>query len=252
MSAYSFSIPKNGVVLFSKGENVSLGKVLIKAEIFKTLTKFAIASVLEVKTEEIFSLLKKKAGDEVKKGEIIAEKKGGILGKDKTVCSPGSGKILYFEKEDGKGVIGSDYYSWEIKSPGNGTIEEISDGKLVVDFQGKEISLKDGKGETVFGEMVCVSDKDSDVSYDQISETVKNKILLGFRFGKLTIVKACALGTIGILGVNFPKEELELRSKEINIPIGILEEKDYNFVIGSNCKFAIFSGELKKLCLLKQ
>ena len=100
----SLNIPDDVGILVKKGQLVNYSTPLWEKVSEETI-EIDIAKKLAIKPEKIFDYLKKFIGDQVKKDEVIAEKKGFLFNKE--ILSPKEGEIKEINHESGVVIISS-------------------------------------------------------------------------------------------------------------------------------------------------
>lgn len=100
----SLNIPDNVKILVKKDQLVDFSTPLWE-KICEETTEINIAKKLGIKPEKIFDYLKKFINDQLKKNEVIAEKKGFLF--DKKILSPKDGEIREINHDLGIVTIGS-------------------------------------------------------------------------------------------------------------------------------------------------
>jgi len=261
MPQFNLSYPRQGQILVAEEDEVTSDSVLVSGRIPAKILSLFLAKSLKIKPKETISFMKKKIGERVEKGEIIAEKKGGLLGRGKIdVKSPKDGILLTLDGDSGEVTLGILNYDFELVSPGKGKITGIDGEKINIDFEGNELGLENSFGTVSFGDLIVLSKLNEEVNYAKMDYSFKDKIILGGDFGKLAVVKACAVGASGVLGINFlfdyqSEKETLLRPLDLEgnagFSIGKINEESY-MLLEKHCNEAvIISPGDKKICLLK-
>mgnify|MGYP001128118382 CR=1 FL=1 len=201
------TVPKNGKILVKAGQMIDFQTKLF--EIFNPkIVKVDLAKKLGISPQNIFSYLKKFIGEKVKKGEILASKKG-IL-KTKKVKSEWDGVLKEINHEEGsllieietdeeqKGII--------FFSPIIGEVEKIEEEKIIIKIEKKEeIELKE-KTKEIFGAKIYIFEKGSDFN----AESAQNRLVIAEELTSISQTKAEALGAKGFLTIKTPPENTTL------------------------------------------
>jgi len=76
LSLIRIALPSDSKVLIEEGEQISENSPLYKSNDEKILYEIPLAKLLKIKPERIVRFLRRKIGESVAKGDILAEKKG--------------------------------------------------------------------------------------------------------------------------------------------------------------------------------
>lgn len=137
----SFHVPVDGKLLVKAGEQVDFKTPLVKKHI-ELVTKVHLSKILKIPNDKIFLYLSRVAGDEVKKGETIAEKKNFF--EKKEYKSELSGVIREVNHHDGSILIAQSSSSEEqVLSYFTGRVEGVSETEIKLKVaQAKSFPLK--------------------------------------------------------------------------------------------------------------
>ena len=80
VQTFSLKLPKKRKIFVKEFEKVTLGSILAEGKSDGQKETLSIAQVFKISPSQIFKVLVKKVGDEVKKGEVLA-RKAGVLSK---------------------------------------------------------------------------------------------------------------------------------------------------------------------------
>ena len=192
----SLPIPSEAHVLVKAGEKVDFSSKIFEIPV-KEFININIAQKLNVPPEKIFTYLKKFVGEEIKKNDLLAYKKG-FLG-DKKVYSEYNGVLKEINHQIGEIIIEVDdkktQEKKETNSPLVGEIEEIEKGVLKIKIKkGKTIEIKE-KNNYNFGAGVFILER-----IDQIlAENVEKKLIVADEIKSVYQTKCEALGALGFL-----------------------------------------------------
>ncbi|MGB9707366.1 MAG: hypothetical protein ACPL1D_01295, partial [Microgenomates group bacterium] len=173
-----FSSPDE--LLIKEGETVDFNTPLIK----KSQTKkeiINIAQKLNVDFLKIFKFLKKFVGENVSKGDVLAEKKGFIT--SKKIISPINGIITLIDHNTGEMIIESHLNTGEIlKAFFVGKVNEVKKDRFYLKVK-KGISFDTKDSSDIFGGSCFYP---SNLSFFSLkSEEVANKIIISEKFDSL-------------------------------------------------------------------
>lgn len=240
------SIPLNDFIPKVKtGDGVVSGQVIATKKGKGKDIEINVAETLDIKPGEAVKFILKRPGDRVEKGGLIAAKKGtfGIGGKG--IRSKVYGTVYKTDKDLGILYVRvrREDEEEDIFSPVDGVVE-LCDNKKIAIKTDKDAILADkvsGNG-IVSAEMVLLGkdevDPDSiEVDPSEINGKIRGKIILGRFFQREAISKAFGIGALGIISQNISDEEFEdLRKKNINTPIFIINEEDFKKLVKYNGK----------------
>ena len=198
----SLNIPDDGGILVKKGQLVNYSTPLWEKVSEETI-EIDIAKKLAIKPEKIFDYLKKFIGDQVKKDEVIAEKKGFLFNKE--ILSPKEGEIKEINHESGVVIISSLTQKEIIYSFFKGEIINIEKSLLKVKVDnGHPYSIK--KTDKELG---------GDVYYYQpnnflTASDVEEKIVIFNEIDPIQQIKIEALGAKAFIGAKMISETTHL------------------------------------------
>ena len=190
------TLPKKAELVLKPPQTVNFNQTILKISKEKIIT-INISQELGTTPEKIYNYLKKLIGEKVKKGEILAEKKGLIL--KKIIKSPHSGEIIEINHLKGTLSIKTDLTdkTFEFKEI-KGKILEKQDDELVIDLKEPlKITLKKTNLAYLTGGEFQTIQKDAKITQEQI----KDKIVFleeksYYLENKLTALKAKCLITL--------------------------------------------------------
>jgi len=231
----TLSLPKDVEIKVKKGDVINFSDPLYQVRANKEI-KINVAEKLEIKPEEIFRYITKVIGEEVKKGELLAKKKG-LLGAKK-IYSDCDGVIKEINHKTGEILLMTALNKQKlVRANFKGVVEGIGKNQLKIGLEGgTEFSLKevnqDGGGEVFYF-------KDESFFFRVTEEEIRNKIIIIEELKKHIEAKCEALGCAGFL---FLKGELPQ-----DLPAGKIKNVgDYQKICELKKKYVIFSKEDKK------
>jgi len=224
MSLLTVRLPSKGKVLVTVGQTVSVGDPLAKKESsFKST--FDLARLFKTKPQKVKKLLLKKVGEEVREGEVLAQKKT-LFTKSK-LKSPAAGILEKLDEESGILTIKTPQEDFTLRAKVAGKVVKIKEEEeIIVDFEGIEIEAERGMGPKKEGEITVL--KDSPVHLSHLNLDLAGKLVAAGVFGCGTLSKAKALGIEAILACEI-EDENHLKSTG---------EKSFSFLVFSPDNFA--------------
>ncbi len=186
----TYPFPFNAVCLVKEGNKINFDTPLFEKKINQNIS-LNISRELEINPKNIFRNLKKLVGEKVKKGDIIASKKG--LFTSKKVRCPDDGIIKEIDHHQGILIIETaDKKKSQVLSPFKGEVEKVNKDSLVVNLsKAQEFSLK--KASQDFGGEVFYFTPSSELS----TNDVLKKIIFCEHISSYLQVKSEALGALG-------------------------------------------------------
>lgn len=182
-----------------KGQAVKVGDILARKTALPQQEKIPVSKILSVSPKKVVSYLRKKLGQEINKGEILAKKEGVL--KSINILSPITGKIESVNFKDGTLLIVSREIQELIeRAPIDAIVEEVDGDKITLSFEGKVMEVEDGRGERAIGSTL-VFNKHIDIP-DFASEVV-DKIIIARSFTNGALAKLNALGASGVMSLEF-------------------------------------------------
>lgn len=232
----SLNIPASAEIKVSKGDHIEPNDILFSVH-SSALTTIQIADRLHIKPEAIFHYLSKIIGEEIKKGDIIAEKKGKVF--SNKVLAEHTGLLKEIDHHAGSISILVAQEEQDGKLAGfDGDVEDIIDHKIVIKVKnGVEVGLKsasmDGAGELFYF-------NSESMYFDTNEEDLEHKIILIEEIKQHIAAKCEALGCAGFLYL--------AGSVETDLPAGQLKNReDYILLKEKKKKYTIFSLDDKKV-----
>jgi hypothetical protein len=210
----TINLPKNELMI-KIGQTVDFNTPLIKKQKIEEI-KFDISKKLNVTPGKIFQYLKKFVGDEIKKGELLAEKKG-LFGKTR-VMSETDGVIKEINHNDGclsLTVTGQNSKTQAAFFKGEITEIEKESVKIKVNH-GKEFGLKaaiNDNGLALFfgGEVFYFANRELSLTEDDVAnKVVVSESLIGY-----VQVKLEALGAGGFIVLHHLHEKTDLPAVQL-------------------------------------
>ncbi len=177
-------LPLKGEVLVYKGQKVKAEDVVARALLPGNVHPVNVAGLLGVTPSELPSLMIKKEGECIKKGEVIAETKG-IFGLFKNkVTSPCDGMIESISSVTGQVILRENPMPVEVIAYIDGEVIEIIENEgVIVETAASFIQGIFGVGGEAIGKLkVMVNSPEEELTPEKIEGDVKDKILVGGSF----------------------------------------------------------------------
>lgn len=233
----TIQVPEGSRVLVKAGDSIDFGMSLFEIP-SKSDSYISFAQKFRVEPSKIFRYLKKFVGEDVKKGDILAVKKG--LFSSIAIKSDYEGIIKEIDHSQGHMVITSKGKKNMVNSFVIGEVIEMKDKKISIKVkEGKEYYLK--KTETDFGGKALYF---KDPSMNLSDHEVSNKILISESLSSYNQSKMEALGIKGYVSLMKLPEQTDLPSSQLKT---IEELKEimkhtypYCYIDSKSCKIIFY------------
>jgi len=197
------TIPQNGKILVKAGQKVDFETKLFEVKNQKTV-KIDLQKELSISPQNIFSYLKKFIGEKIKKGDILASKKGFLS--SKKIKSQWDGVLKEIDHQKGLLIIETeenDDKKSVFFSPVFGQVEKIEKEGIKIKIEKKEeIEVKEEKKE-IFGGKIFIFENENEVN----SQNVEERLIIAEEINSIFQTKLEALGAKGFLTIKkLPKE----------------------------------------------
>lgn len=216
-------LPLKGEVLVKKGDRVKANDVVAQTSLPGNVVPFKVANKLGVPAEMLGNFLKIKVGDEIKKGQVIAETKGLFgTGWFKTaVKSPIDGEVESISAATGNAVLREPRIPVQIKAFIDGIVTEvIKDEGVVVENRSAYIQGIFGLAGETTGQIKMLAKSPVDhLDPALITPDCKGKIIVAGALCSLeAIKKAAEVGVNAIISGGVDDEDLK---KLLGYDIGV-------------------------------
>lgn len=161
-----------------------------------------LARLLHVDSSSIPKYLRKRIGQEVSSGDLLAQKKGFFS--LHTVTSPVVGKISEVDLKKGTLTILSSENSSDFVSPTSGKVVKIDQNHIDIEIEGQVFKGAKGEGEDSFGNLVSIAGEN--IGILDISIDVDDCIVLAHSLKKEAVVKLDVMGAAGLVLLSSLKE----------------------------------------------
>ncbi len=228
-------LPIPGKVLVDVGKEVDSNDVVAEAELAGKVHSVNVANRLGVDASELKSYMLKREGDDVKKGEIIAETKSFIKFFRSTVESPITGKIDSISDVTGQVLLREPPRILPLKAYIKGKVIKVEKNFGVeIETEGTFIQGIFGIGGERNGEIrVAVETCDEELLPEHIFESDKGKVIVGGKHAGLeTIKRAIKIGVSAIVvGGIHDKDLRQLLGYDIGVAVTGTEQIGITIVV---------------------
>lgn len=214
-------LPIPGKVLVAMDQQVEAQDIVAQTELPGKVFSVNVANRLAVSPEEIQGFMLKKEGDQVKKGEVIAENKPFLKWFKTSVDSPVEGIVETVSTVTGQVLLREPPRKLPIQAYVKGkVVEVVPDFGVTVESEGTFIQGIFGIGGETTGEIAVVANSpDEDLAPESLSETHRGKIVIGGKHvGLATINRAVELGVHAIVAGGLHDRDLR---KLLGYDIGV-------------------------------
>jgi hypothetical protein len=187
-------LPLTGTVVVKVGDHVTSDQVIARTDLPGKVFPVNFANELGVMAEEVPDVLRKKAGEAITKGEVLAEKKA-FFGFIKTdFKSPINGTVESISKITGQVILREPPVPVEVKAYIDGiVIEEIPREGVVIEAEGALIQGIFGLAGEVHAPIVKLArSPDEVIDEEKITEALKGKVVIGGALLTRGALKKCA------------------------------------------------------------
>lgn len=201
-------LPLKGDVLVNSGDTLNPDTVVASTNLPGNVQMLKVSNILNIDPKDVVEALKVKEGQEVNKGDIIAET-AGIFGMFKSsVESPVNGTIESISKTTGRVVVREAPIPVEVDAYVSGIVDEVIENEgIVLKSNAAFIQGIFGIAGEKRGDLMLVSSNPSEeLTADLIKPEMKGKILIGGSFLSLDAYKkALSVQVAGIVvgGFNY-------------------------------------------------
>ena len=201
-------LPLKGDVLVNSGDTLNPDTVVASTNLPGNVQMLKVSNILNIDPKDVVEALQVKEGQEVNKGDIIAET-AGIFGMFKSsVESPVNGTIESISKTTGRVVVREAPIPVEVDAYVSGVVDEVIENEgIVLKSNAAFIQGIFGIAGEKRGDLMLVSSNPSEeLTADLIKPEMKGKILIGGSFLSLDAYKkALSVQVAGIVvgGFNY-------------------------------------------------
>lgn len=249
MATLTLYMPKNVRVAVKAGDEILVGQSLIDAS-KRNNAIYNVAQLLKIAPKKVRSVIRKKGGEGVEKGDVLASKRSVI--NTKSIRAPFAGRVVGLDEERGEIEIApTDFEKITVISPVHGTVRNIDEEKVDIDFNGVVVFAKQGMGSMRKGLLTIVSKADEDVLLTDIKEEHQNKVLQGGHFSRQIIQKAFGIGAASVLATSIDEGDFFHfeEAKLLNTSLLLISTVDYNELTGYQGREAVVEGMHKRIII---
>ncbi|MCS7252461.1 MAG: hypothetical protein N2381_07565 [Armatimonadetes bacterium] len=228
-------LPVRGKVLVNIGDEVLPTDVIAQAELLGPLTTVRVADRLGVEPRVLLQVMRKRVGESVQKGEVLAESRSffGLL--KAQVESPVDGTIEFVSDVTGNVGIRHPPTPIQVLAYIRGIVTDVIEGEgAVVETRGALIQGIFGIGGEAVGEIAIVANSpDEDVSPSRLEDVHRGKVLVCGSIARYEFLKAAQeVGAVGIVTGGILDSDLaSLLGYEIGVAITGQEEVGLTIIV---------------------
>jgi hypothetical protein len=254
MTALPIPLPDGYDTLVSVDDTVTAGQTLATPQ--KGDEEILdLPQMLNIPKEKVKHVLRKKPGDNVEEGDVIAQKKS-FLGLDQdTVVSKVSGIITRYERFTGSLIIqtSTPSHTKKIVSPVDGKVTLCNNEQIVIQTPKHVVLGKNGWGSKrrarLFILEASFSHGKTNVLYHLDNHAI-GKVVVGKKFTREMLMKGAGLGIKGIICLHIAPEDREyIQGREQSMPIIQVTDDGIKEVL--TFQAAALDGELKTIVQLQ-
>ena len=224
-----------GSVLVSGGETVRANQAVARAELPGKVYPLNLANQLGVAPDEIHEYLVKKAGDPVKKDEILAENKPLIKWFKTEILSPITGVVESVSNVTGQVLLREPPRVLELLGYVDGrVVEVIPQQGVVVETDCSLVQGIFGIGGETWGEIViAVTSPDEVLTPRHLTADMKGKVVVGGSFiSSDALARAKEVGVAGlVIGGIHDKDLLALLGYDLGVAITGTEQVGFTLIL---------------------
>ncbi len=184
-------LPLKGKVVVEKGASVSPDDIVATTDLPGNVQMVNVANILNIDAQDINEVMQVNEGEQVTKGQLIAETKG-LFGLFKSnVESPVDGTLEVISETTGQIVLREPPIPVEIDAYMSGSIQNVlPEEGVVIESDGVFIQGIFGIGGESRGDIVIVTDdREGEITEDMITSDLEGKIIVGGSFISLNAYK---------------------------------------------------------------
>ncbi len=247
-------LPLKGKVLVKKGDKVKAEDIVAETLLPGKVIPFNLANKLGTTPNLITNYLKVKEGDQLKKGQLLAQTKG-LFGFFKTaVRSPTDGEVESISSVTGQMLLREPRIPVHVKAFIDGLVTDVVEKEgVIIENKSAYIQGIFGIGGETFGEIKMLIDSPEDVATsDKVDESCKDKLIVTGAMAPYDLIKkAVDMGVKGIITGGIDDEDLK-KLLGYDIGVAITGHEEIGTTIVSTEGFGKINLAKKTFSLLKQ
>lgn len=259
MIALPIIIPEGFSPVLSVGDAVQASQIL--AQRTKSPEEIInIAEELGLPLHNSSKTLRKKPGDIVKNGDIIAIRRKLFGWKKEAIVSRVDGLVLRFERDTGNFVIqtSEQLLTENILSPVDGIVAMCDNGTIVINTEKNIANALSASGRSGVGE-IFILDESFDKNLGNADELVYRldsqsigKVVIGGLFPRDVLMKGIGIGAAGIIGVQIADEDFaHLSQKNITTPVMLVDHDILKKLVSWKGKKVFIDSQSKSIIFLQ-
>lgn len=250
------------VPLVKKNDTVKAGQIIAQ-KVFHKECIINLAQQFSESSEKVRKYLRKKPGDSVKVGDVLAVKRSFMGVREEKAISRVEGTIARYERDAGNLIItlATETRVSDIVSPVDGIVTMWDNDKIVIGTDKDVYPGRKGAGEAGMGEIFVLdgafsqqdtSSQESEISlYYALDSRAVGKIIVGGNFPRDLLIKSIGMGAIGIIGTEIRNEDIEYTSgRHMQVPIIEVDNNTVEKIIQWKGKKIYLNSPEKLLVLL--
>lgn len=244
------------------GQTILVGDILAKSHPLIEAS-INISEKLNISPKKARYALLKNPGDEIKKDDVLAEKKTFFGITQQLLKSSVTGTVVRYERATGNLHIrmGDEHplYEEHLISPVEGIISVCNNEQIVINTKKHAAAGKSGVGERGEGEVfilekslhVDASTEDSNLIYYLDNHAV-GKVIVGGMLTRDVLMKGIGMGAQGIIGTVIADDDLlYIQQKQLKTPIVTIENEVLEKLVEWKGKKVFLDGNARAVVFLQ-
>jgi hypothetical protein len=226
-------LPLKGEVLVKKGDKVKAQDLVAQTLLPGKVMPFNLSNKLGVPADQVKNYVKVFEGDEIKKGDVIAQTNGFLGFFKSTVKSPLTGEIENISKITGQMLLREPRIPVQIKAFIDGiVVEVIPEEGVVIENRSAYVQGIFGIGGETYGKIkMMVDSPEEKISADDLDDSCKDKLCVcGSMVDYDTIKKAQEIGVAALITGGIDDNDLK-KLLGYNIGVAITGHEDIGITI---------------------
>lgn len=247
-------LPLKGKVIVKKGDKVKAEDIVAETLLPGKVIPFNLANKLGTTPNLIMNYLKVKEGDQLKKGQLLAQTKGFFGLFKSAVRSPTDGEVESISSVTGQMLLREPRIPVHVKAFIDGLVTDVVEQEgVIIENKSAYIQGIFGIGGETFGEIKMLIDSPEDVATsDRIDESCKDKLIVTGAMAPYDLIKkAIDMGVKGVITGGIDDEDLK-KMLGYDIGVAITGHEEIGTTIVSTEGFGNINLAKKTFSLLKQ